>query len=189
LTTLISVPVLAIFYFLLDIPIKPEQRLSKTNLKTLAKRINPIGTILITICVTLFLLGVNMGSSSKNYSWSSPLVIGLLLASAGIAFIFVLFEFYLSSMPLFPSEIILDMRLGLVYLQVFLNGAQYVLFELFAFIIYQSVYNASPTEAGLRLIPSTVCYILANIAQSKLTRLFRSSKVKCVCLLLEPLYT
>ncbi|KAI8888387.1 hypothetical protein K501DRAFT_268014 [Backusella circina FSU 941] len=162
---------------LVDIPIKPEQRLSKTNMKALVTRIDPIGIILITIAVTLFLIGVNMGSLSKSYSWSSPLVIGLLVGSAIITLLFILFESFISSMPLFPSEIILDVRLGLAYLQVFLNGSQYVFFELFAFILYQSVYNASPTEAGLRLIPSTVCYILTNIAQSKITRLFRSSKI------------
>ncbi|KAI8881166.1 hypothetical protein K501DRAFT_274853 [Backusella circina FSU 941] len=113
------VPVNIGFYYLIDIPLKPEQSLSKENLKTLMRRIDPIGCILIASGMTLFLLGMHLGSASDSYTWSSPLVIGFLAGFGLLLLIFLVFEKFISPCPLFSSSVVLDIHLALCYIQQF----------------------------------------------------------------------
>ncbi|KAI8876122.1 MFS general substrate transporter [Backusella circina FSU 941] len=63
LTAIVFTPSLIILYYLLDIPLKPNQTLSRENLKTLIKRIDPIGCILAAAGIIFFLLGMHFPSA------------------------------------------------------------------------------------------------------------------------------
>jgi hypothetical protein len=102
---MIFIPFLIIIFFLLDIPLKEEQRITKANLKTLFKRADIVGFILIATAISFFLFGIYPGSSSTEYTWSSPLVIGLFSGSVGILFIFLAFEKYIAKFFCFRPKL------------------------------------------------------------------------------------
>jgi hypothetical protein len=166
-----------IIYLLLDIPLKPDQTLSRENLNTLLKRIDPIGCILAAISIVLFLLGMHFPSASMGYTWSSPLVIGFIAGSCGTLIVFLVFEKFVSPRPLFPSQVILDFHLMCVYIQRFMTGFCYVVFEVLVFIQLQAVYDTTATQAAIRLIPGTICLIICSITGSRLTRKLDRPKV------------
>lgn len=173
-----TIPTFIIIYLLLDIPLKPDQRISRKNLKLLFfRRIDPIGCLTASVGVILFLTSLNMASASPLL-WSSPLVLGLLGGSIVAGIFFIIFEKVVTPWPLFPSAMVIENRdLVLSYLLVFICGWHYILFDLLIFIEYQTVYNATPTEAGLTLIAPTISFILSSLVASRVLQWFKDIKV------------
>lgn len=165
------------FYYLIDIPLQPEQRLSKENLKTLIDRIDPIGCFFIASGIALFLLAMHFGSTSRSYTWSSPLVIGFFVGFGLLFLIFLGFEKFITPHPLFPSPVILDIHLMLCYVQQFINGWNFMLCDLLLFIQYQAVENLTPTEASLRLLPAVIIHVAATVVAGKISYKFENPKV------------
>jgi hypothetical protein len=186
LTAIFFAPITLGFYYLVEIPLEPEQSLSKENLKTLMHRIDPIGCILITIGMTFFLLGMHLGSSSEGYTWSSPLVIGFLAASGFLMVLFLAFEKFIVSCPLFPSQVILDVHLILCYVQQFVTGWQFIFFDILIFIQYQAVYDLTPTEASLRLLPALILNAIGSIVGGKVSYKLENPKVNINSIRNEP---
>ncbi|KAI8875622.1 MFS general substrate transporter [Backusella circina FSU 941] len=174
---ILTIPTFIIIYLLLNIPLRPDQRISRKNLKLLLfRRIDPIGCLTASAGVILFLTSLNLASASPSL-WSSPLVLGLLAGSIVMCLCFIIFEKVVTPWPLFPSEMLIESRdLVLSYLLVFICGWNYILFDLLIFIEYQTVYNATPTEAGLMLIPPTIVFIISSLVASKMLQWLRDIK-------------
>ncbi|KAI8888389.1 hypothetical protein K501DRAFT_268016 [Backusella circina FSU 941] len=165
LNSILAALVATIIYLLLEIPTKPEQKVSPKNLKTLFSRIDFGGCVIAAIGIAGLLLGMNFGSGALQYDWSSPIVIGLLIAASVLGLVFILYEKFVSSAPLFPSRIITDRDMALLYIHQFINGIFYITLILTPIITYQSVFNDTPTGASLKLLPAVVMFIISTIAQ------------------------
>ncbi|KAI8876123.1 MFS general substrate transporter [Backusella circina FSU 941] len=176
LTAIICFPVLVSLYFYLQIEIKPEQTISKENLKTLTKRIDPIGCVLVSTAIVFFLMGMHLGGESIEYTWSSPMVIGFLCGSVGLFMLFLIFEKFIASVPLFPSAVIMNKDLILCYIQQFANGWHYPLVNLVLFIEYQAVFGATTTEAALRLVPASILNVVSNYMGTRISYKLGSPK-------------
>lgn len=168
---------LVTLYLYLQIEIKPEQTISKDNLKTLLKRIDPVGCILISASLIFFLMGMHFGGESVEYTWSSPLVIGFLCGSVVLLILFLIFEKLITPLPLFPSAVVLNKDLFLCYIQQFANGWHYPLLNLVLFIEYQAVYDATTTEAALRLVPASILNIVSNFIGTRICYRIGTTKV------------
>jgi hypothetical protein len=179
---MLTIPTFIIIYLLLNIPLKPDQQISRKNLKLLLfRRIDPVGCLTASVGVVLFLTSLNLASTSPSL-WSSPLVLGLLGGSIVTGIVFIIFEKVVTPWPLFPSAMVIENRdLVLSYLLVFICGWHYIVFDLLVFIEYQTVYNATPTEAGLVLIPSTISFIISSLVASKVLQWFKDIKVNVKC--------
>ncbi|KAI8881544.1 hypothetical protein K501DRAFT_274507 [Backusella circina FSU 941] len=175
-TAILFAPVNIGFYYLIDIPLKAEQRLSKENLKTLTDRIDPVGCFLIASGLALFLLAMYLGSASSSYTWSSPLVIGFFAGFGLLFLLFLIFEKFITPRPLFPSAVILDIHLILCYIQQFICGWNFILCDLLVFIQYQAVYNLTPTEASIQLLPVSLIHIIATVLAGRISYRFENPK-------------
>jgi hypothetical protein len=177
------IPIIIGYYLLVRIPTAPDQTLSKGNLKTLAKRIDPIGCLLISTAISLFLLGLNLASASFMYSWSSPIVIGFLAGCVVLLLVFLAFENYVTSHPLFPSTMIVDINTIMCYVQQFVVGWNGGLPDIVLYILYQSVYNATIIESSLQLIGPMIVNIIFSFIGSKITHKVGHPKVIYIILL------
>jgi hypothetical protein len=172
-----SIPSCIIIYLYLEIPTKTEQRLSRANFKTLFSRIDAGGCIIVSAGIISFLLAMNFGSTSLIYDWSSPLVIGLLVASFLLGLVFIIYERFVSLAPLFPSVIIKNRNMMLMYTQQFVNGFYYLILVTGGNVTFQAVYNDTPTNGSFKLIPATAAFIIFTLVQARITKRLRTSKV------------
>jgi hypothetical protein len=166
-----------IIYLFVKIPTSPEQKISVENCKTICSRVDAGGCMIVTVGLLCLLLGLNYGSTSKQYNWSSPLVIGLLAGSFVSFIILVIYERCVASVPLFPSELVTNRNMVLMYIQQFMNGCYYLTITTMAAITFQSVYNDTPTKGSLKIIPVTVTFIAFTIIQARITKKLRTPKV------------
>lgn len=167
----------------LEIPTKPEQRISRANFSTLFSRIDVVGCVIVSAGIVTFLLSMNLGSTSLKYNWSSPLVIGLLAASFVSGVAFIVYEKCVALAPLFPSAIINNRNIALIYTQQFINGFYYTPFTVQSIVAFQAVYNDTPTIGSLKLIAPIVAFTVFTLIQSKVTKKLRTPKVTIVTLL------
>jgi hypothetical protein len=91
--------------------------LNKVNVKLPAKfaksqtvrekliRIDWAGSATLVTCIGAFVVAVSL-KSAEGYSWSDPLVIGLLVASAGFAVLFFLAEKHWAKEPVMPLRLL-----------------------------------------------------------------------------------
>ncbi|KAI8889033.1 MFS general substrate transporter [Backusella circina FSU 941] len=160
-----TIPPSLIIYFYLQIPVKLEQRLSMANFNSFFSRVDAVGCCIVSAGIACFLLGMNFGSTSLKYDWSSPIVIVLLVGSFSIA-----------SVPLFPSAIITNKNMVLIYTLQLINGFYYIPLTMGATVEFQAVYNDTPTKSSIKLIAPTAAFILFTLVQAKITKKLRTPK-------------
>jgi hypothetical protein len=159
-----------IIYFYVETPTRPEQKISVDNCKTICSRVDAGGCMIVIVSVVCLLLGLNYGSTSKRYDWSSPLVIGLLAGSFVSFIILVIYERCVASVPLFPSKLVTNRNMMLMYTQKFLNGCYFLVITIMASVTFQSVFNDTPTKGSLKLIPVMFTFITFTVIQARVTK-------------------
>jgi hypothetical protein len=168
---------------LLEIPTKPEQKISTENMKTLVSRIDFGGCIIATVGIIGLLLSMNFGSGALGYDWSSPVVIGILVGSFVVGLVFILYEKFVASSPLFPSKIIMHKDMALVYLLQIIDGFYYIILTLTPVITFQSVFNNTSLVASLKLLPGVFTFIICNYIQPRIAKKLKTPKVTHILLM------
>jgi EmrB/QacA subfamily drug resistance transporter len=129
------------------------------------KKIDWLGSALLTSSVTSLLLVTVWGG--HQYDWLSPQIIGLGLAGVGLAVWFVLHELRTEE-PIVPMSLFTNKVFRVTSMIGFIVG-----FAMFGSIVYLSIYfqvvrGATPTEAGLMLLPLMVGVLLTSILSGQL---------------------
>ncbi|KAJ2582428.1 hypothetical protein GGH95_001537 [Coemansia sp. RSA 1836] len=125
------------------------------------KKVDFLGSLVLIGSVTMLLLALNWGG--KDYAWSSPRIVCLLVFSTVLMCLFLLIEWKFAMQPTVPIELFRIRNVCLVVVgQLFMGAAMYGPIY-FVPIWYASVKNASNTSAGLHLIPYLTSCSLAAI--------------------------
>jgi EmrB/QacA subfamily drug resistance transporter len=106
-------------------------------------------------------------SNAETHSWSDPITIAALAASAALLAAFVMIERRVKH-PLLPLHIVWDRARGGAYLSIALAGS--AVFAVFLFLTYYMQQNLgfSPLLTGLAFLPMTVMIVLtATTVQTK----------------------
>lgn len=168
---------LVIFYFFLEIPIKDEQKLSSTTLKTLFVRIDLIGCVLIVLSIAGLVLSLNLGSTMGRNGWSLPAVIALLVGSCAMIGVLILYEKFVSSRPLFSSKIVTEKDMILIYILEFINGVYSMQLVMFTVFRSMQVYGTTPTIAGILVVPGVICNVLGSVTERTITQKIKRPQV------------
>lgn len=109
-------------------------------------------------------------------SWSSAHSIGPFVGAA-VSFIgLVIAEGWIAKEPLLPGRVMFNPYVALVYAYMFCLGLTFIGTLYFGPVYYQSVFGASSTESGLRLIPFMVCLIGGSVGCGILLKRFPQTK-------------
>ncbi|KAJ2824693.1 hypothetical protein FBU31_003924, partial [Coemansia sp. 'formosensis'] len=115
------------------------------------KKVDVLGSLVLIGSIVMLLLALNWGG--KNYAWSSPLIVCLLVFSCVLLGLFIVIEWKVAKQPAVPIELFRIRNVCLVVVgQLFMGAAMYAPI-FFIPIWYASVKNASNITAGLHLIP------------------------------------
>ncbi len=138
----------------LHIPVKHER-----------KPIDWLGSALLVAGVTMLLLVTVWGG--HQYDWASPQIIGLALGGVAATVWFVLHELRVEE-PIVPMTLFSNKVFRVSSMIGFIVG-----FAMFGSIVYLSIYfqvvrGATPTEAGLMLLPLMAGVLLTSILSGQL---------------------
>lgn len=132
--------------------------------KTKLRRIDFLGAVVLVGAVLGVILGLDRGS---NVSWTMPLTIISLSASAVLFVVFVFVEKYIALEPFAPGHIIFDRTFFSLYCCNFFSFGGWLAALFYIPLYFQAVDGVSATVAGLRLLPC----ILAGVTGSLLAGL------------------
>ncbi|KAJ7584047.1 major facilitator superfamily domain-containing protein, partial [Mycena floridula] len=118
-----------------------------------------IGAFLLVITITSFILPLSLGGS--YWSWNSPQVIVLFVASPMLVSTFLLFQRHGAKAPLIPWRLLTNKHLLATWGVLFFYGMCFMSYIYFLPIWYQIVLGNSPIIAGLQLLP-ILCARIGN---------------------------
>ncbi|KAI8150102.1 major facilitator superfamily domain-containing protein [Fennellomyces sp. T-0311] len=127
------------------------------------KRVDWYGTIFAMSFVCCLLLGLNWGS---GLGWRDPHSYGSFVGAAVSLAGLIIAEGWIAREPLMPKEVVLNPAILTVYIYVMCLGLSFIGTLYFGPVLYQSVFGASSTASGIRLIPYMVLLIAGSIGSS-----------------------
>ncbi|KAJ2826183.1 hypothetical protein FBU31_003510 [Coemansia sp. 'formosensis'] len=107
--------------------------------------------VVLVTGIIMALLALSFGG--KDYAWSSPAVLCLLIFSIAIVVMFVVIEWKIPAEPIMPLRLFKNHNIGLMLVMQLFVGA--VIFSLTFYIpmYFSVVHNSSAISAGLHLLP------------------------------------
>ncbi|KAL9608880.1 MAG: hypothetical protein Q9167_006300 [Letrouitia subvulpina] len=163
-----------IAFLAVKIPVK------KTD-KSAWKRIDYLGAITLIVALVLLLLGVNSGGNTVP--WTHPLVLITLPLSLLCLSVFLYVESNIALEPIIPVRLMVNRTvLSACLTNWFCTMAQYVVF-FFGPIYFESVKDMSATEAGARLMPTSVGIGVGSIGSGIIMRSTGRYYILSICVL------
>ena len=133
-------------FFIVKVPVK-------TTEKSVLKRVDYLGSLILTCALVLFLVGLNTGGNVLP--WTHPLVLTALPLSLVFLLIFIYVEEKIALEPIIPIRLLLNRTVASACLSYW-----FVFMAYFGLTYYLPVYlqllGKSPTQAGVRFIPFSV---------------------------------
>lgn len=118
-----------------------------TNKRSFLWGLDPIGFVLFTTFTVVLFLALQWGGSV--YEWSSPLMIGLLFASAALFGLFTGWEKFVGENALFPYSMLRKRVVWASCLTIFLLQGCALVYLYYLPIYFQAVKGVSPFTSGL----------------------------------------
>lgn len=132
------------------------------SIRTKLRRIDFSGSFTLVGCVAFILIPLSL-VSGDDYSFSNPLVYGLLLAGILSGLAFVLIQLKLASHPVLPMRLLShNTGIGVAISNFSLSVTSFA--TLYTFPLYfQAVRLESASQAGLHLIPYSVALSISSV--------------------------
>ena len=166
-------------FFTVKIPIKKTQR-------SALKRVDYLGSLVLTCALVLFLLGLNTGGNMLP--WTHPLVLTALPLSLLFLLTFIYIEDKTALEPIIPIRLLLNRTVASACLSYWLVFMAYYALTYYL-PIYLQLLGHSPLEAGLRFIPcsagSGVGSFIAGLVMRMTGKYYYADKVSHALLVLS----
>ncbi|CDS10285.1 hypothetical protein LRAMOSA02961 [Lichtheimia ramosa] len=133
------------------------------------KRVDFIGCILSIGFIVCLLLALNWG---PLYGWGDAHSIATFVVAGVLLVLLIIAEFRFVKEPILPAEVLLNPNIFVIYLYMACLGLTFIGTLYFGPILFQSVFGASSSESGIRLIPFMACLIAGSIASGLLLKFF-----------------
>ena len=124
------------------------------------------GAVTIVIAVVPILLAAEQG---REWGWGSPLTIGLLATGVVGIVLFILVEKRMGPAALIPLAIFKNQTFSRTQVLGFISGIGMFGGMIVLPLVIQVVYGASPTEAGLLMLPMVAGMMTASITAGRFT--------------------
>lgn len=130
-------------------------------------RLDIAGAVMIMAATLLFLLPLTLGGHS--YPWSSPLVLGMLMLSAGTFVLFAWYQFQPAE-PLLPPRIFGDRVIALTSATSFLAGAGMFGLSVYFPVYLQLIDGFGASAAGIALLGPMLGSVAGSNISARLLR-------------------
>ncbi|KIW02704.1 uncharacterized protein PV09_06142 [Verruconis gallopava] len=134
---------------------------AEATLKEKVIQMDLVGAALVMGALISFILGMQYGGQTK--SWSSSVVIGLLVGSPLMWIAFVAWELYMGDRAMIPWRLLKQRSVWVGGLFQFLLGGSYFIVLYYLPIYFQSVDGTSPIGSGVRNLPMIIPVVIASM--------------------------
>ncbi|OQV06540.1 hypothetical protein CLAIMM_11092 [Cladophialophora immunda] len=168
-----------VVYIVLDVPAVNSDRWAQK-----LRCVDFVGALTLIAAVCCLLIGLDNGS---NEGWNKLHTILPVSASPVLFALFMLVESKYAAHPFAPGHIIFDRSLFACYACNFFSTAGYMAALFLLPLLYQAVYELSPVQAGMLLIPGSVSAVLGSLGSGliiKRTGHYYKAAITCYCLCL-----
>ncbi|KAJ4859019.1 major facilitator superfamily domain-containing protein [Trichoderma breve] len=142
---------------------------AKATLKEKILQMDLIGAVLMMGLIIAYILALQYGG--QTHSWKSSPVIGLLVGCFVIFLSFVIWEIWQKERAMIVPRLFMKRYISVGSIFVFFFGGAYFTVLYYLPIYFQSVFNNSPLESGVKMlaliIPLTIAAIVQGFALSK----------------------
>ncbi|KAF9383312.1 hypothetical protein CPB97_006583 [Podila verticillata] len=150
----VNLPVGAVAVSLLVVCLHMNRRKNVTLAQNL-RMLDYSGIFLLIVSIVMILLGLNWGADAK-YSWGSATVLSLLIVGIAVGSLFLWNEVKVAQLPIIPLRLFKSFSLSMTYLDVFIQGFQFLGLLFFLPLYFQAVNGSSPVRSGVELLPFVV---------------------------------
>lgn len=169
----INLPVGAFAIILLVFGFNPPK--PKGSLRVKLARIDYIGVFLLTGGLVLVLLGLTFGGT--DFPWKSTAVILSFVIGGILLIVFCYYNFSISTKPIIIKEVIIIPQIFAACLSATFNFAFFMANLTYLAIYFQVIFNASPWQSGVDLLPMVIAVSLSSIANGVFMRFTRYVKI------------
>ncbi|HLW01396.1 MAG TPA: MFS transporter [Ktedonobacterales bacterium] len=163
---------LAVVALLIFLPANLSVRTNAWNGWASLRRIDVLGALLCAAATICLMLGLTWGGERAS-SWTSPQVVGLLVAGAALLGVFLFVEGRVAE-PMLPLDLLRHPIFSVGAALVLLQGMVLLGLTLYLPLFFQGVLAVSPTSAGMVMTPFSVSMVVgAMISTQVMGRLKR----------------
>ncbi|KAF8984810.1 hypothetical protein BGZ52_012106 [Haplosporangium bisporale] len=150
----VNLPVGALAVTLLVVFLHMNRRKNVTLAQNL-RSLDYSGIVLLIVSIVMILLGLNWGADAK-YPWGSATILSLLIVGLALGGVFLWNELKVAQKPIIPLRLFKSFSLSMTYLDVFIQGFQFLGLLFFLPLYFQAVNGSSPVRSGVELLPFVV---------------------------------
>ncbi|CAI4216044.1 unnamed protein product [Parascedosporium putredinis] len=145
----INLPISGAAFFIIFFTLKLQT--PKTPILVGIKLIDWLGTTVLTGGIIMFLLGLQLGSST--HPWNSAIVIGLIVGGIMALILFVPLEWSVVRYPVIPMHLFTNVSNAATIIVNLFHGMAFTQVAYFVPLYFQAVLGASPLGSGVMLLP------------------------------------
>ncbi|CAN3376600.1 hypothetical protein DIURU_002651 [Diutina rugosa] len=145
------------------------------SLKVKLGRIDFIGTFFLTVSTVLLLLAISFGGVA--FPWRSAAVICCFVIGGVMGIVFAVWNFVWSKHPLIIVENLTIVPVLAAALSAAFNFGFFMALVTFLAIYFQMIYDASPWQTGLYLLPLVISVVVSSMANGMFLRNIRRIKI------------
>ncbi|PHH80592.1 hypothetical protein CDD80_851 [Ophiocordyceps camponoti-rufipedis] len=146
-----------VFFFRPPATAKPQE----VPLREKLLGMDPLGTCLLMGIIITYLMAVHYGG--QILPWSSPLVIGLLVGSAGLALAFALCEYWQGDRAIVIPRLLSQRRIGLSAVFTILQSGAFFSMIYYLPLYFQAIRGSDAVVSGVQNLPFILAAMLGAL--------------------------
>lgn len=147
-----------------------EAATEKAPLAKKIRRLDGLGFMLFAGFVTMLLLAFQWGGTA--YSWKSSIIIGLFMGAGALWPTFIVWQLRLKENALIPPEIFNNRNFSLVFVSALFSSGPFQTVVYWLPIWFQAILEVSPTQSGIRYLPTVISDVLTSFIGAGLVQAF-----------------
>lgn len=139
----------------------PTRRVENEPIWTRVKRLDLIGATLFIPGIVMILMALQWGG--VTYPWSSSRIIGLFVGAAVILIIFIFWQWRAGQNGMLPPNIIFQRTVFWAASSAMFGMGSQIILGLWLPEWFQAVKGVSPTDSGVRLLPTMLAQVVSSV--------------------------
>jgi hypothetical protein len=150
---------MALFFFH-SIPEQTSKGAVQTALPKFYQKIDFLGFGFFAPASVMILLAISWGG--EKYVWKSATIIGLFFGAFVTGIFFGLWQWFRQDRALIPPRILKKPVVLFSCMVSFLQGGAFFMMGYYLPLWFQAIQRVTPTESGIRLLPTMISQIIAS---------------------------
>ncbi|WLF80826.1 multidrug transporter [Lodderomyces elongisporus] len=148
------------------------------NIREKLKKIDYMGTFLVTSGIVLVLLAMTFGG--VDFAWNSAAIICLFVIGGVLCILFLVWNFGFSSNPIIMKEFVKSPAIMAAVISAMFNFAFFIANLTYLAIYFQVIFDASSLQSGIDLLPLLITVTVTSCCNSLFLNVMKNVKLTMI---------